>query len=64
MQFDTWRQMLAVIASMDESQLVTAIILEASTYRRKNIITRLHQRYTRLRAHREREALIEGKSLL
>lgn len=61
---ESWLELMKVINGMDEVALQSAINLEVSTYRRKAIITRLHQRFTKLRSQREREALIAGKSLL
>lgn len=61
---ESWQEMVKVINGLDESQLQTEINVEVSTYRRKAIITRLHQRYTKLRSQRERAGLIAGKHLL
>jgi len=37
---------------------------EVATYKRKLIITRMHQKYSRLRADRERQLLLSGEHLL
>lgn len=62
--FGTWRELMQTIGGMNEPQLAEAINYEVSTYRRKNYITRMHQRYSRLRADREREQLLNQEILL
>lgn len=62
--FETWRAMLARIGDLTEQQLVEAINLEVSIYRRKIVINRLHQRYSKMRAARERALLLKGELLL
>jgi len=64
MQFDTWRQMISVIATMDEDALRSAINYEVSTFKRKRMISRMHQRYSVLYAKRERQELLAGETLL
>lgn len=56
--------MINKINEMGEAELQLALNMEASTYRRKAIITRLHQRFTKLRSNREREGLVAGTLLL
>jgi len=60
----SWRHMLEKLPKMDEEMLREAINYEVATYKRKLIITRLHQRYSRLRANRERQLLLSGEHLL
>ena len=62
--FGTWREFMLILPTMNEQQLAEAINYEVSTYRRKNYITRMHQRYSRLRADREREQLFNQEILL
>lgn len=62
--FETWKDLIAKVGSMDEESLRESINFEVSTYKRKNVISRLHQRYTKLRAKRERQLLIDGGTLL
>lgn len=62
--FGTWRELMTTLPSMNEQQLAEAINYEVSTYRRKNFIARMHQRYSRLRADREREQLLNQEILL
>ena len=64
MQFDTWRQMISVVATMDEATLLTSINYEVSTFKRRKMISRMHQRYSVLRAKRERQELLNGETLL
>jgi hypothetical protein len=64
MTFDTWKDLIAKLPSMTEEELLLAINLEASTYKRKNIISRMHMRYSKLRAIRERKALVAGEMVL
>ena len=60
----TFRELLAVLSTLSEDELRSAINYEVSTYQRQKVISRLHQRYTKLRAIRERDALVRGKILL
>lgn len=60
----TFRELLAVLSTLSEDELRSALNYEVSTYRRQKVISRLHQRYTKLRAIRERDALVRGKILL
>ena len=62
--FESWRQLIAELGSLDEESLRESINLEVSTYKRKSVLSRLHQRYTKLRAKRERQLLIDGEMLL
>lgn len=60
----SWRDLLEKLPKMGEDDLREAINYEVATYKRKVVITRLHQRYSRLRADRERQMLISGEHLL
>jgi len=53
----SWRTLNAEITGMDEKELVDRIQFELETDRRVTVIERLHQRYTSLRASRERMEL-------
>ena len=54
----TWREMHKIINHKTEDELKVMIEKEFETYKRPTILTRLHQRFTILRAQREREELI------
>lgn len=54
----TWREMHKIINHKTEDELKAMIEREFETYKRPTILTRLHQRFTILRAQREREELI------
>ncbi len=60
----SWRELSGKLMEMDEETLRESINYEASVYKRKIFITRMHQRYCRLRADRERQQLISGEALL
>lgn len=54
----TWRELDKIINHKNETELRDMIAKEFDTFRRKTILVRLHQRFTILRAQREREELI------
>jgi hypothetical protein len=62
--FTDWREFIAQLRMMTEPELKNAINYEVSTNNRSSVVIRLHQRYTKLRATRERNELIEGSVLL
>jgi hypothetical protein len=62
--FNSWRELMAGVSKLTEAELRESINYEVSTYRRKNFIERMHQRYTKLRSERERKELISGETLL
>lgn len=64
MVFESWKQMQAVLTTLTEEELRESINFEISTYGRVAIISRLHQRYAKLRAARERELLVRKEMLL
>lgn len=64
MVITSWKELISVLGTLSEQELKDTINFEVSTYKRKNVIARLHQRYTKLKAKREREELIAGRTLL
>jgi hypothetical protein len=60
----SWKETLTKARVMDEKELLTTINFEVSTYARKDVLKRLHQRYNKLRCRREREELLAGGLLL
>lgn len=58
----TWRDMNRIINHKTEDELREMIVQEFETYKRPTILTRLHQKFTVLRAQREREELIGVRS--
>ena len=57
----TWEELTKLVSTLDETQAKAYLNYEISTGKRKSFITRLHQRYAKLRDKREREAAINGK---
>ena len=53
-----------LIQTMSEEDLRMSINYEASAYKRKAILVRAHARYSKLRAARERVAILAGELLL
>ena len=51
--------MNAVLPLKDESQVMKMLDEEVKVYKRPTFIVRIHQRYTMLRAQRERKELLE-----
>ena len=58
----TWRDMHRIINHKTEDELRQMIVEEFETYKRPTILIRLHQKFTMLRAQREREELIGVRS--
>ncbi len=58
----TWRDMHRVINHKTEEELRKMIVQEFETFKRPTILIRLHQKFTVLRAQREREELIGVRS--
>jgi HSP20 family molecular chaperone IbpA len=56
----SWASMNKALPEMTEVDLKTAISRELSGNRRKDVAIRMHQRYTVLRAKRERQELSEA----
>ena len=60
----SWRKLNEVLAGLSEEQVLRMLEDERITHRRATVLERLHQRYTMLRASRERfELLTEAKRL-
>jgi hypothetical protein len=58
----SWRKLNEVLAGLSEEQVLRLLEDERITHRRLTVLQRLHQRYTMLRANRERiELLKEAK---
>ena len=64
MVFTSWRELISSVGRLNEQELRESINYEVSTYRRKAFISRMHQRYARLRSERERALLLAGEMLL
>lgn len=64
MVIESWTHLHKVINTMTEEELRFTINYEASVYKRRTIIERLHQRYAKVRATRERNELLAGTGLL
>lgn len=58
----TWRDMIRVINHKTEEELREMIVQEFETFKRPTILIRLHQKFTMVRAQREREELIGVRS--
>jgi hypothetical protein len=50
----TWRSINHTLSSKTEAEVLEMLLLERQTQKRVTILERLHQRYTTLRAARER----------
>ena len=60
----TWRKLNEELISKTEEEVKAMLIEECAGERRSSVIERLHQRYTTLRASRERiELLQEARKL-
>ncbi len=57
-----WHSLLATINDLTEEECRAALDIERTHRRRKMVMIKLHQRYSRLRMHREREALLTGET--
>lgn len=55
----TWHQVCAKLTTMTEAQISDLLAEEIAEYRRPAIVRRLHQRFSTLRAARERAAIME-----
>ena len=64
LEISSWKDLMKRLPDMDEAALVAAINYEVSRYNRRAIIVRLHQRYAKLFIARQRQALLDGKTLL
>ena len=54
-----WFELNAVLPLKDESQVQALLNEEVKVHKRPTFIVRIHQRYTMLRAQRERQELLE-----
>jgi hypothetical protein len=59
----TWEELVAALATMDENTTKAYLNHEISTHKRKSYITRMHQRYCKVRDERERVAVLGGQLL-
>ena len=55
-----WRELNRVINDKTENELKDMLMEEFDTLKRVTVLERLHQRFTTLRAQREREELLSG----
>jgi len=60
----SWNDLITILPEMTEDALRVAINYEASTYKRKAIIAKMHQRYAKLNTRRIRDGLLAGEVLL
>ena len=57
---DTWVSLNTAITTANEAACAKLMALEMQGRRRKMFLLRIHSRMNKLRAHRERKALIAG----
>lgn len=55
----TWRKLNSELRTFDEQKVLDMLIHERANARRVVVLERLHQRYTTLRASRERIELLQ-----
>lgn len=58
----TWRELNKIINHKTEDELKSMIIAEMETFKRTTVLTRLHQKFTAVRAARERDELLGAKA--
>ena len=56
----TWRKLNDKLALMSEEDVLALLNEERATTKRVSVLARLHQRYTTLRAARERAEILKG----
>ena len=56
----TWRKLNDKLALMSEEDVLALLNEERATTMRISVLARLHQRYTTLRAARERAEILKG----
>ena len=56
----TWRSLNDELSSMDEQQVLDLLTKERNAGQRVSMLERLHQRYTSLRAARERVEILNA----
>lgn len=55
-----WKTLGATVGTLTEEQSLDLLNYELLTKRRKNVVERLHMRYSGLKVKREREELLRG----
>ena len=55
----TWRKLNAEIKTLDEAKVLEMLTRERESAKRVSVLERLHQRYTALRASRERIEILQ-----
>lgn len=56
---NTWRDLLKALPDLREDQVLELLELEKARERRHSVLKRLHERYSSLRARRERAELFD-----
>jgi len=56
----TWHQVCSKLTHMTEEQITELLQEEITQHKRPAIVRRLHQRFSTLRAARERAAIMKG----
>jgi len=56
----TWRRLNDQLSAMTEQQVLDLLNDERHNGKRSSVLARLHQRYTTLRAARERAEILKG----
>lgn len=56
----SWRKLNESLASLSEAEVHTLLKQEMEGKKRATILIRLHQRYSTLRANRERSEILSG----
>jgi hypothetical protein len=59
----SWRELNAKITQMGEQELLDLMQRELKGAKRTTVLVRLHQRYTMVRAAREREEMLNHTTL-
>lgn len=55
----TWRKLNAELKTLDEAKVLEMLLAERRSGKRVSVLERLHQRYTALRASRERIEILQ-----
>lgn len=55
----TWRKLNAELKTLDEAKVLEMLLAERRSAKRVSVLERLHQRYTALRAARERIEILQ-----
>ena len=61
---NSWNDLTLVLPEMSEEQLRATINFELSSFNRKSMIIKMHQRYSQLQTQRIRKALLAGEATL